>query len=147
MNTYDIIGLEKTDLSNRIGMANIENYFKGLADINRLRIINLLFTGELCGCDIQYVLGVTQSNVSRHLTYLKRSGLVADRRAGYRIYYRLVHETKDAQPLLNYLQHALTNKVFSTDTKKLKHAIKNGACSVSEGIPIAASARRAAAVR
>lgn len=127
-------------------MSNVENYFKGLADINRLRIINLLFTGELCGCDIQYVLEASQSNVSRHLTYLKRSGLVADRRAGYRIYYRLVNEKKDAQALVTYLQQALTDKVFSSDTRKLKHAIKDGACTVSEGINQVAvgSPRRAA---
>jgi DNA-binding transcriptional ArsR family regulator len=119
-------------------MSNVENYFKGLADINRLRIINLLFTGELCGCDIQYVLEASQSNVSRHLTYLKRSGLVADRRAGFRIYYRLVGGTKNADALLAYLKHALTDNVFSTDKKKLKAAIKNGACSVSETVTPAA---------
>ena len=112
-------------------MTNLENYFKGLADINRLRIINLLFAGELCGCDIQYVLGASQSNISRHLTYLKRSGLVTDRRAGFRIYYRLA-DTKDAGALLNYLKQAFKDKVFGADKKKLGAAIKNGACSVSE---------------
>jgi ArsR family transcriptional regulator len=114
-------------------MKGVEEYFKGLADINRLRIMNLLLTGELCGCDIQYVLGASQSNVSRHLTYLKRSGLVADRRAGYRVYYQLVKGDKpELKALLTYLRVALTDKLFASDTKKLKAAIKNGACSVSE---------------
>jgi len=114
-------------------MKGVEEYFKGLADINRLRIMNLLLTGELCGCDIQYVLGASQSNVSRHLTYLKRSGLVADRRAGYRVYYQLVKDDKpEFKALLAYLRIALTDKLFASDTKKLKAAIKNGACSVSE---------------
>jgi ArsR family transcriptional regulator len=114
-------------------MPNVENYFKGLADINRLRIINLLFAGELCGCDIQYVLEASQSNVSRHLTYLKRSGLVADRRAGYRIYYRLVEDNKrEYKALVSYLKVALNDKLFLADTKKLQEAIKDGACSVSE---------------
>lgn len=114
-------------------MKGVEEYFKGLADINRLRIMNLLLTGELCGCDIQYVLGASQSNVSRHLTYLKRSGLVADRRAGYRVYYQLVKDEKpEFQALVAYLRVALRDKVFASDTKKLKTAIKNGACSVSE---------------
>lgn len=114
-------------------MENVEAYFKGLADINRLRIMNLLLTGELCGCDIQYVLGVTQSNVSRHLTYLKRSGLVADRRAGYRVYYRLMKDNKpEYKALVAYLKVALKDKLFLADTRKLKEAIRNGACSVSE---------------
>ena len=117
-------------------MGTVEDYFKGLADINRLRIMNLLLTGELCGCDIQYVIGVTQSNVSRHLTYLKRSGLVADRRAGYRVYYRLMKDNKpEYKALVSYLKVALKDKLFLADTKKLKQAIKNGACSVSEMKP------------
>lgn len=115
-------------------MRGVEDYFKGLADINRLRIINLLLQGELCGCDIQYVIGNSQSNVSRHLTYLKRSGLVTDRRAGYRVYYQLMKddEKPEFKALLSYLRIALTEKVFVADTKKLKQAIKNGACSISE---------------
>ena len=70
-------------------MRNLEQLFKGLADQTRLRILNLLIHGELCVCDIHYVLESSQSNVSRHLTYLKNSGLVLDRREGTRMYYRL----------------------------------------------------------
>jgi ArsR family transcriptional regulator len=114
-------------------MNTVEEYFKGLADVNRLRMINLLLNGELCGCDIQYVIGATQSNVSRHLAYLKKSGLVSDRRAGYRVYYRLVENNKaEYKGLVAYLQMALKDKLFATDTKKLRQAIKDGACSVSE---------------
>jgi len=114
-------------------MKGVEDYFKGLADINRLRIINLLLQGELCGCDIQYVVGSSQSNVSRHLTYLKRSGLVVDRREGYRVYYRLVEDNKrEYRALISFLKVALKDKLFLADSKKLREAIKDGACSVSE---------------
>jgi DNA-binding transcriptional ArsR family regulator len=67
----------------------LEQYFRGLADVTRLRMLNLLLHGELCGCDIQYVLEMSQPNVSRHLTYLKNCGLVLDRRDGPCIFYRL----------------------------------------------------------
>src|SRR6266702_3425785 len=114
-------------------MKHVEDYFKGLADINRLRIINLLLRGELCGCDIQYVVGSSQSNVSRHLTYLKRSGLVVDRREGYRVYYRLVQDNKpEYKGLIAYLKIALNGKMFSSDAKRLKQAIKEGSCTISE---------------
>lgn len=115
-------------------MNRVEDYFKGLADINRLRIINLLLQGELCGCDIQYVIGSSQSNVSRHLSYLKRSRLVVDRRAGYRVYYHLSDssERPEFNALISYLRQALKDKIFLSDLRKLKSAIRNGACSVSE---------------
>lgn len=111
----------------------LEAFFKGLADVSRLRILNLLLHGELCGCDIQYVLDATQSNVSRHLTYLKNSGLVLDRRAGYRVYYRLTTKiSPDHKLLFEYLQQAFRReKLFAEDLKTLKNAIKEGACMVS----------------
>lgn len=111
----------------------LEVFFKGLADISRLRILNLLTHGELCGCDIQYVLDATQSNVSRHLTYLKNSGLVLDRRSGYRVYYRLTTKiSPDHKLLFEYLQQAFRReKLFAEDLKTLKNAIKEGACMIS----------------
>ncbi|HET8892385.1 MAG TPA: metalloregulator ArsR/SmtB family transcription factor [Candidatus Angelobacter sp.] len=127
-------------------MKGVEDYFKGLADINRLRIINLLLQGELCGCDIQYVVGSSQSNVSRHLTYLKRSGLVVDRREGYRVYYRLIQDNKpECRELLAYLKVALTDKVFIADSKTLKQAIKDGDCTISESRTRATPRRRLSA--
>lgn len=119
-------------------MERLASYFKGLADENRLRILNLLFHGELCGCDIQHVIGVSQSMVSRHLSYLKNSGLVLDRREGYRVYYRLV-QTRSAEitELFQYLaQTFASDKRLKADMKKLRNAIKDGSCTVSEWKPL-----------
>jgi ArsR family transcriptional regulator, arsenate/arsenite/antimonite-responsive transcriptional repressor len=112
----------------------IEQCFMGLADRTRLRILNLLLRGELCGCDIQYVLEVSQSNVSRHLNYLKRAGLVLDRRDGYRVYYRLAEREEPSFSLLfEFLRGAFgRDKLFSADLRALKGAIRKGACTVSE---------------
>jgi ArsR family transcriptional regulator len=119
-------------------MRKLASYFKGLADENRLRILNLLFHGELCGCDIQHVLGASQSTVSRHLSYLKNAGLVLDRRAGYRVYYRLVQsEDPEITELFQYLVLAFAkDKASKGDMKKLREAIKEGACTVSEWKPM-----------
>jgi ArsR family transcriptional regulator, arsenate/arsenite/antimonite-responsive transcriptional repressor len=115
-------------------MSDLERYFKGLADVNRLRILNLLMRGELCGCDIQYVLDTSQPNVSRHLQYLKNSGLVLDRRDGYRIFYRLADPHLGARkPLFQFLQLAFKGEEpFRGDAKKLKEAVSQGACTLSE---------------
>ncbi|MDI6852113.1 MAG: metalloregulator ArsR/SmtB family transcription factor [Deltaproteobacteria bacterium] len=65
-------------------------FFKGLADETRLKILWLLMgQEELCVCDIMSVLRITQSKASRHLRYLYNLGLVTDRREGVWMNYRL----------------------------------------------------------
>jgi ArsR family transcriptional regulator len=115
-------------------MEALEGYFKGLADGTRLRILNLLLYGELCGCDIQYVLETSQPNVSRHLTYLKHAGLVADRREGFRIFYRLADGGVDRlQKLFDFLRDGFrADPTFDQDLARLKQAVKAGACTIQQ---------------
>jgi ArsR family transcriptional regulator, arsenate/arsenite/antimonite-responsive transcriptional repressor len=68
---------------------SVDHIFRALADPTRLRILNLLLPGELCVCDIVTTLRLPQPAVSRHLAYLKDSGLVEARREGLWMYYRL----------------------------------------------------------
>lgn len=106
--------------------------FRGLADATRLRILNLLGWGELCGCDIQRVLEVSQPNVSRHLIYLKHAGLVLDRREGFRVFYRLAPaESETLRGLFQFLAAAFhRDESFRGDLRRLKDAIKDEACRV-----------------
>ena len=66
----------------------LENLFKALADKTRLRILALLGNNEVCVCHIHDSLGVPQPAVSRHLAYLRKSGLVAARRDGVWMHYQ-----------------------------------------------------------
>jgi len=121
-------------------MRELEQLFKGLADQTRLRILNLLIHGELCVCDIQYVLESSQPNVSRHLTYLKNSGLVLDRREGTRTYYRLAQPKEGVHKLLfGFLRDIFrSSEAMEEDSRKLKSAIEMGSCTVSEWKPFSA---------
>lgn len=123
-------------------MRELEQLFKALADVNRLRILNLLLHGELCVCDIQYVLATSQPNVSRHLAYLKNSDLVIDRRDGYRIYYRLAEPKQGLRKrLFEFLQDAYKNEEqLRDDTRRLREAIQEGSCTISEWKPYSAVA-------
>ena len=67
----------------------METVFQALADATRLRILGLLLTGEVCVCDIHESLKIPQPKASRHLAYLRRTGLVDTRRDGLWIHYRL----------------------------------------------------------
>ena len=113
-------------------MQALEDYFKGLADHNRMRIINLLLHGELCVCDIQRILDASQPNVSRHLNYLKHSGLVLDRREGFRVFYRLSAEgDSKLRDLWEFLRGAFNReKILQADLRKLRQAIREGACAI-----------------
>jgi ArsR family transcriptional regulator len=69
---------------------DIELFFRALADETRLRLINLMGDDEVCVCFFVSVLGTNQPKISRHLAYLKRAGLVAARREGKWMHYRVV---------------------------------------------------------
>ena len=120
-------------------MKELEQYFKALADGSRLRILNLLLHGELCGCDIQHVLAASQPNISRHLQYLKNAGLVLDRRDGFRVYYRLADARGARRRLFEFLQQAFRREeTLQQDARQLKEAIRDGACTRSDRRPFVA---------
>lgn len=126
-------------LDEYVGAQELEGFFRALADRTRLRVVNLLLHGELCGCDIQYVLQASQPNVSRHLTYLKNAGLVLDRRDGYRVFYRLAQPGKRIRKqLFSFLRSAFAyDAALRRDAQKLKKSVEHGSCTVSEWRPFA----------
>jgi ArsR family transcriptional regulator len=75
--------------------------FQALADETRLQMLSLLRQhGELCVCDLENVLGITQSKASRHLRYLFNAGLVEDRRVAVWIHYRISENLNPAQTMI-----------------------------------------------
>lgn len=112
-------------------MKELEGYFKGLSDVTRLRIMNLLLQGELCVCDIQRFVDGSQPTISRHLNYLKHSGLVLDRRDGLRVFYRVAKENSaDSQALRQFLRKVFKGKsVLEDDLKELRDSMARGACA------------------
>lgn len=71
-------------------------FFKCLADDTRLKALLLISrAGELCVCDIQAALELSQPKVSRHLAELRKCGLVTDERRGKWVHYRLSPDLPD----------------------------------------------------
>jgi ArsR family transcriptional regulator, arsenate/arsenite/antimonite-responsive transcriptional repressor len=66
---------------------DISDVLKALADPNRLRILNLLHDQTLCVCDLENILNLNQSNLSRHLARLRHAGLVAAEKKALFTYY------------------------------------------------------------
>ncbi|MGB9702799.1 MAG: ArsR/SmtB family transcription factor [Candidatus Kapaibacteriota bacterium] len=70
-------------------MNDLLNIFKILSDKNRLRILMMLYEQELCVCEIQEIIQVTISTVSKHLSILKSAGFIEERKKGKWVYYRI----------------------------------------------------------
>ncbi len=68
---------------------DIEILFKALADRTRLRLLNLMGADEVCVCFFVEVLRTNQPKISRHLAYLRKAGVVAARREGKWMHYRI----------------------------------------------------------
>jgi ArsR family transcriptional regulator len=76
-------------VKSRSAIDELENVFKALADRTRLRILALLGNNEVCVCHMHDSLKVPQPTVSRHLAYLRKSGLVEARRDGVWMHYQV----------------------------------------------------------
>ena len=72
---------------------NIAEIMKALGDKNRLHILSLLSRQELCVCEITAICHLSQSNVSQHLSKLRSTGLVKERRNAQWIYYSINSDT------------------------------------------------------
>ena len=87
-----IIGLvgKPRDIKHKEKPYPIELLFRALADRTRLRLLNLIAGKEICVCYFVEILGMGQPKISRHLAYLRRAGIVAARRQGRWMHYRLL---------------------------------------------------------
>jgi len=70
----------------------LSEFCKGQANPKRLRILHLLMNGEKTVGEISRDLGVPQSNISQHLGFMRRAGVVKTRRAGNTIYYSITDQ-------------------------------------------------------
>jgi ArsR family transcriptional regulator len=70
--------------------------FKACADESRLRILHLIFiNGEMCISDLEKILDFTQAKTSRHLIYLKNSGILSFRRYNHWVFYQIKDEVAE----------------------------------------------------
>ena len=64
-------------------------FCKFMANAKRIEIISILKDGEMCVEDIAEIMYINIPNVSQHLAVMKKKGIVASRREGVKIFYRL----------------------------------------------------------
>ena len=92
-------------------MRQFTQVMKALSDPSRVAVLKILEQGELCACEIQYLLELAQPTVSKHLKILEESGLVKRRRQGTWMLYSLSagEESVYARTMLEQLRDWLGN--------------------------------------
>jgi ArsR family transcriptional regulator, arsenate/arsenite/antimonite-responsive transcriptional repressor len=103
----------------------LTDVYAALADPTRLRILALLRDGEICVCHLHASLDVPQPTASRHLAYLRKSGLVDARRDGTWMHYRL---TPIGNPVVaavvDAALHALSHTAVSVSDERRLHVAR-----------------------
>jgi len=126
-------------MARRTQQFDMQQFFQALGDNTRLRLLNLMGEQEVCVCYFVEILGALQPKVSRHLAYLRNAGIVAARREGKWMHYRIVMPphigaTQILRQTLDWLKE---DKGMQTDKARLTKAC----CSPSkhpalEGAPL-----------
>lgn len=108
--------------------------FKALAEDSRLRILALLLEGEMCVCEIEACLDMTQSNVSRHLSSLKNSGILDSSRKAQWAYYKISSKFQaEHYNLWVYLAEKLKEiPSFEADREKCQNCKPTDLCTVAD---------------
>ncbi len=115
--------------------------FSALSDRTRLRLLNLMDGREVCVCYFVEILAQSQPKISRHLAYLRRAGVVASRREGKWVHYKIVvpANTGAAKILRETLAVLGEDKAMQADLSRLnKSCCAPQKLSTLDGAPMPA---------
>jgi ArsR family transcriptional regulator len=103
---------------------DLPRFFQALGDTTRLRLLNLMGDHEVCVCYLVEILSAPQPRISRHLAYLRNAGIVAARREGKWMHYRIVMPPNigAAQVLRQTLTWLKDEKTMQADRARLSKA-------------------------
>jgi ArsR family transcriptional regulator len=113
--------------------------FAAFSDRTRLRLLNLMDGREVCVCYFVEILGQSQPKISRHLAYLRRAGVVAARREGKWMHYKIVVPARPgaARILRETLAVLREEKAMQMDLARLSKACcAPSSVSVLDGVPL-----------
>lgn len=103
---------------------SLVDLFRALADRTRLRLLHLIDNQEICVCYFVEALRVSQPKISRHLAYLRRTGLVTVRKDGRWVHYRMAvpSDPVAARILRKTLERMGQERDFQHDSRRMESA-------------------------
>ena len=109
--------------------------FKALSDSNRLRILKMLQVRPLCVCEMQSVLNLAPSTVSKHLSILRDAGFIYDVKENKWVNYYIDSDTSNEmiKSLLDLLdQHIPSEEQIAKDSELVAKVDRNQLCQISD---------------
>lgn len=107
-------------------MRELAQFFKALGDETRLKMLAVLSKHEeLCVCDFEQGMGISQSKASRHLKYLLNAGVLEDRREAVWVYYRL---SKSEKGLLKAVEESVSKLDLTDFYSQFSKWLKSKSC-------------------
>ncbi|AAK76848.1 winged helix-turn-helix transcriptional regulator [Clostridium acetobutylicum] len=107
---------------------NLIQVIKALSDETRMRILNLLEKGEMCVCEMEEILDISQSNASRHLTKLTNAEIINYNKVSKYVYYKINEDVIETFPFIEEIikKHALNLEQCKKDLRQLKKYKESG---------------------
>lgn len=111
-------------------MRELTKLFKALSDQNRLRILKMLEVKPLCVCEITEALQLATSTVSKHLSILRDTGFITDKKEGKWVNYNL-HAENQASVLYPIISNWLADyDIVKSDIKHLESINRIDICGI-----------------
>lgn len=85
-------------------LEKLSDFYKGFADLTRIKILSALAIKEMCVCDLSTLLGISISAISHQLKTLRYKDLVTFRKQGKEVFYSL-----DDNHIINVLSQGLSH--------------------------------------
>ncbi len=111
-------------MAKRDNAISLVDMFRALSDRTRLRLLHLIDSQEICVCYFVEALKVSQPKISRHLAYLRRTGLVTVRKDGRWVHYRMAvpGDPVAARILRETLERVGQERDFQNDCRRMESA-------------------------
>jgi ArsR family transcriptional regulator, arsenate/arsenite/antimonite-responsive transcriptional repressor len=105
--------------------------FKALSEESRLRIVSMILESEMCVCEIEACLKMTQSNTSRHLTILRKSGILESYKKAQWTYYKINNKfIEENKELWFYLENKVKElPSYISDYEEYQKCKAQGLCT------------------
>lgn len=97
-------------------------FIKLFSDKTRIRILNLLYKRKVCVCEIKNILKITQAGISKHISKIKKFGILKEEQKSFWSYYSINISDKELKEIFDFILSKFSNEeVLKKDLEKISY--------------------------